>query len=136
MSFSRLLMLACGITAVVGCGTGGPGPKPAGVEVAGKIYLASGSPVSGGTLVLRPVEGIHGATAQIQSDGGFKLADTSGDPSIVRGKYRVFVRLNDSSPKAMKTAIARRYQDTEDGDSDVVVDIQEAKSDLVIRLNK
>lgn len=118
---------------MVGCG-GGPPPKPPGVEVSGKLVLANGSPLSGGTLVLRPVAGLHGASAQIQKDGTFTLLDPSGAKSVVPGKYQVFVVFNDPSQKALRSTVHRRYQSTEDGDSDVSVEIQTAKSDLVIRL--
>jgi hypothetical protein len=119
-----------------GCGQSGPPPKPDGVAVGGKILLPTGSPVTGGILVLRPVAGIHGATAPIQKDGTFELVDSEGNKSVVPGKYQVFVRVNNPDLKALATAVNKRYQSTEDGDSDVLVDIQTARNDLVIKLNR
>lgn len=134
MGSPRLLAVMT-LILILGCDSG-PMAKPSGVEVSGKLLLASGAPVTGGTLVLRPVEGIHGASAQIKNDGTFTLVDPEGKPSVVPGKYQVFVRFNNPSHKAMQVAVNRRYQDTEEGDSDVIVDIQESTSDLVIRLKK
>ena len=122
---------------LVGCGSSsGPPPKPDGVAVSGKLLLSNGSPVTGGTLILRPVAGLHGATGQIQGDGSFTLSDSGNDQTVVPGKYQVFVRVNDASQKGLRAAIHRRYQDSEDGDSDIVVDIQQPNSNLVIKLNR
>ncbi len=120
---------------LVGCGgTSGPPSKPDGVEVSGKILLANGSPLTGGTLILRPVEGAYGATAQIQPNGTFTLMETSGQKSVVPGKYQVFVTLKESNHKALRDKVNKKYQSSEDGDSDVVVEIQQSISDLVIKL--
>ncbi len=122
---------------LVGCGGGGgPPPKPDGVAVSGKILLPNGSPLTGGTLVLRPVAGLHGASAQIQSDGSFTLAEASGAKTVVPGKYQVFVTFNDPSQKALRASVNKKYQNSEDNDSDVVVDIQQSNSSLVIKLNR
>lgn len=122
----------------LGCSSSssGPPPRPAGVEVSGKVLLADGTPASGGILVLRPVGQIHGASAAIQKDGTFTLLDQSGNKDVVPGKYQVFVRVNDPSLKSLADQIHERYKDTEDGDSDVFVEIGAAMSDLIIRLNR
>lgn len=128
----------CAVLALIlatGCGTG-PAAKPDGVPVGGKVLLPGGSPLTGGTLVLRPVEGIHGASAQIGNDGSFELVDAVGKKSVVPGKYQVFVRFNTPEQKALRTGVNPRYQNSEDGDSDVVVDIPGPRNDLVIRLNR
>jgi len=115
-----------------------PGPlaKHEGVQVSGKVLLPGGSPLTGGTLVLRPVGGIHGASAQIGNDGSFELVDPQGNKSVAPGQYQVYVRVANPDQKAGRVAVNQRYQNTEDGDSDVVVDIQRSQSDLVIRLNQ
>jgi hypothetical protein len=133
VSIRRLVVLVAVIA--VGCDSGPPA-KPAGVEVSGKVLLPNGSPLTGGTLVLRPVAGIHGASAQIANDGTFELVDPQGNKSVVPGQYQVFVRFNNPDHKALQKQVNERYQNTEDGDSDIVVDIQTSKSDLVIRLNR
>jgi hypothetical protein len=122
------------LLALTGCG-GNSNTAPDGVEVSGKVVRADGSPLAGGTLILRPVGSIHGATAQIQSDGSFSLVDSAGKPSVVPGKYQVYVRFNESD-KTLGSKVNKKYQDTEDGDSDVVVEIQQAKNDLLIRFYK
>jgi hypothetical protein len=129
----RLAVLV--VILAAGCDAG-PHARPDGVEVGGKILLPSGSPLTGGTLVLRPVAGIHGASAQIGKDGSFELVDPQGNKSVVPGKYQVYVRFNSPDQKALQAMVSERYQNTEDGDSDVVVDIQESRNDLVIRLKR
>lgn len=135
MMGARIFVGATLILAAAGCG-GGPPPTPAGVEIGGKVLLPSGTPLKGGTLVLRPVGGIHGASAQIQKDGGFSLTDPAGKNSVVPGKYQVYVLLNDPSLKTHRSSINKKYQESEDGDSDIFLDIQDSKKDLVIRLKK
>lgn len=120
---------------LLGCSE--PRPNiPNGVEVSGKVLLPNGSPVTGGTLILRPEQGIHGASAVLGADGSFRLQNQAGTQAIVPGKYRVYVRFNDPAHKNLAAAIHKRYQDTEDGDSDIVVDIQAAQSDLLIKMKR
>jgi hypothetical protein len=98
--------------------------------------LPNGSPLTGGTLILRPEAGLYGATAQIQSNGTFTLQD-AGKSSVVPGSYQVFIRFSDNDPPSLKSAVNQRYQQSsEDGDSDVVIDIGESNENLVIRLNR
>lgn len=125
-------MMFCGVL-VVGCGEGGSGPppKPEGFKVSGKLLLPNGSPVTGGTLNLRPETGLHGATAQVQADGSFTLLE-SGTESVVAGKYFVYVRTTNDD---MAKKIPEKYQESsEDVDSDVVLDITGDTSTLEIRL--
>jgi hypothetical protein len=136
MRLPRALVVAALTWAALGCQGSGPPPVAPGVAVSGKVLLATGAPLIGGTLVLRPVSGIHGATAQVNKDGTFTLADASGAKAVVPGKYQVFVRVSDATDKALKATIPARYQNTEDSDSDVTVEISAATADLVIRLKK
>jgi hypothetical protein len=133
---TRLALALIVASLATGCGGGGPPPRPDGVEVAGKVLLPNGSPLTGGTLVLRPVAGLHGATAQIGSTGAFALVDPSGKKSVVPGQYQVFVRFNDPNQKALSAAVNKKYQNSEDVDSDVVVTIGQSTNDLVIKLNR
>lgn len=125
-------MVLCGVL-VVGCGEGGSGPppKPEGFKVSGKLLLANGSPVTGGTLNLRPETGLHGATAQVKPDGSFTLLE-SGTESIVAGKYYVYLRANNDE---LAKKIPAKYQESsEDVESDVIVEITGDTSNLEIRL--
>ena len=127
--------LWCGLLVVLGCGE--PRPNiPSGVEVSGKVLLPSGTPLSGGLLILRPEQGLHGASAVIGSDGSFSLQNQAGTKAIAPGKYRVYVRFPDPAHKNLAAAIHPRYQDSEDVDSDIVVDIQTARSDLVLKMKR
>ncbi len=124
------------LLALVGCGPGGPLPRPEGVQVSGKVLLPNGSPLASGTLILRPDAGIYGATAIIQDDGSFTLMDTSGTPDIVTGKYQVFVSFPNPSDASLATSVNKRYQESDDGDSDVFVDLQQPTKELVIKLKR
>lgn len=124
------------LNALAGCGPGGPLPRPEGVQVSGKILQANGSPLAGGTLILRPDAGIYGATAMIQKDGSFTLSDTSGTPDIVAGRYQVFVSFPNPSDAALAKSVNNRYQESDDGDSDVFVDLRQATDELVIKLKR
>lgn len=118
------------------CGSNSVPAKPDGVQVSGKVLLANGSPLAGGTLVLRPVNGVYGATAQIRPDGSFTLEDAGAD-KIVEGSYQVFVRFGDSNQAELSKQVAARYQESsEDVDSDVIVNIAGDTTDLAIKLKK
>jgi hypothetical protein len=123
------------VAALGGCGDS-PVAKPEGVAIRGKIQSAAGTPIAGGTLLLRPVDGIHGVSAIIQKDGSFELQDSAGVKRVVPGKYRVYVSFPNPEQKALKTTIPSRYQSSEDGDSDVTVEIVAERSDLMIKLNR
>ncbi len=135
MFVCRSLIVALLCMLVVGCGDGAVGPpqKPQGVSVAGKVLLPSGSPLTTGVLVLRPENGLHGATAQVGSDGAFSLTE-SGTSEIVPGRYQVFLRVAD--PELAKTVPAKYLESSEDVDSDVVVEIQAAINNLEIKLKR
>jgi hypothetical protein len=134
VSLTAVLMSA--LLVVIGCGGGGPPPRPEGVKVGGKVLLPNGSPLTGGTLILRPEAGLYGATAQIQPDGSFKLRDTSNTETVVQGKYQVFVAFPNPAHDNFRETVNRRYQESEDGDSDLIVEIQGPNDDLVIQFNR
>jgi hypothetical protein len=132
---SRLsTMILLPLLALTGCSSEGPAPRPEGVQASGKVLLSSGKTLSGGTLVLRPDSGLYGATALIQSDGTFSLQETSGRQDIVPGKYQVFVSFPSSKDATLAKSVPERYQKSEDGDSDVYVEIKEGSQALEIRL--
>jgi hypothetical protein len=131
----RGFVLAGFFATLLGCGDR-PLPKPAGVSASGRIFLSSGAPLTGGVLVLRPVDGIHGVSSPIGNDGRFELVDSSGAKDVVPGKYRVYVMIPKPEQKSLNAAVPARYQSTEDGDSDVVVEIAGATNDLRIKLNR
>jgi hypothetical protein len=121
---------------LTGCSRGGPPPRPEGTKVGGQVLLPNGSPLTGGTLILRPEAGLYGATGQIQPDGSFKLRDTSDTETVVEGKYQVFVSFPNPVHDKYRGTVNQRYQGSEDADSDVVVEIQGATDDLLTRLNR
>ncbi len=118
-----------------GCFTSVPA-RPEGVAVSGKVLLPNGSALSGGTLILRPEEGIYGGSAIIQPDGTYVLKDTSGVQGVVPGKYQVFVSFPNPAHNKLRTSVSPRYQNSEDGDSDVFVEIEPTIASLDIRLKR
>lgn len=140
MSFPKPLATAPGwiLTAAllitIGCAKKGPPPAPEGVAVSGKVLLPNNSPLNSGTVVLRPVSGLHGATGSIQSGGTFSLTDSTGRNAVVPGKYQVYIKLPPEIDEGIKKLINPKYLDAESGDSDIVVEITGATSDLTIKL--
>lgn len=120
--------------ATLGCGQRIKMPETVAVE--GKVLLPNGSPLTGGTLVLVPEAGLLGASAQIQPDGRFTLQDSTGQ-DVAPGKYQVFVRFNDPAHNSLRSSVNERYQQSsEDGESDLIVEIDQATTELTIRLNR
>jgi hypothetical protein len=72
----------------------------------------------------------------IQKDGSFTLSDTSGTPDIVPGRYQVFVSFPNPGDAALAKSVNNRYQESDDGDSDVFVDLQQPTDELVIKLKR
>ena len=62
------------------------------------------------------------------------LQDTANNEDVVIGKYQVFITFPNANQVALQRSVPRRYQETEDGDSDVYVDIQQPTENLIIRL--
>ncbi|XZE19614.1 hypothetical protein SH449x_004940 [Pirellulaceae bacterium SH449] len=118
-----------------GCGKG-PVARPDGVKVSGKAFLPNGSPLTGGTLIFRPEDGLFAVSALIQPDGTFTLQDSANIPSVVPGKYQVFVTFPNPNHTALRSAIPEMYQQSEDFDSDIVVTVTETIEDLVVRFKK
>ena len=131
----RLGLFVVGCALIVGCGGSVPA-IPAGVEVSGKVYGPSGSPLKGGTLVLRPTQGLHGVSGEIQSDGSFTLVDARGNKSVVPGSYEVYVSVTNVKDKAVASTVPARYQSSEGGESDGKADVSAAVSDLKIKLKR
>ncbi len=136
MSASRYLSICLFVLVMTGCVGSGAPARPEGVTVSGKIILPNGSPLTGGTLILRPDAGLFGATALVQSDGSFTLQDTSGTPTVVTGKYQVFVSFPNPNHASLRKSVATRYQESDDGDSDLFVDIQHPSEELIIQLKR
>ncbi|MCS7046276.1 MAG: hypothetical protein NZO58_07960, partial [Gemmataceae bacterium] len=112
-----------------------PTPPP-GVEVSGKIHGADGAPLTCGILVLRPNDGVYGATGEIQADGSFTLVDAKGNKSVVPGSYQVYVVAANPSQEKQLKSVPARYRNSEAGDSDVEVKIQEPTTSLKIALKR
>lgn len=121
---------------IAGCFKAQALSRPESIQVSGKVLSPKGTPLSGGTIILRPESGLFGATALVQSDGTFTLKDNSGVPGVVAGKYQVFVSFPNPQHAALKASVNPRYQESEDGDSDIFVEIVEPTDSLTIKLKK
>ena len=134
LSIQRQTAVLLCLFVCIGCG--GPTKLTDGVTVKGKVLLPGGAALTGGSLILHPENGVFGAMAQIQPDGTFKL-ENAGKETIAKGRYQVFVRFSGADQSKFRTAVNQRYQQsTEDGESDVVVDIQESTDSLTIQLKR
>jgi hypothetical protein len=134
LSCAICLLLAATMTS--GCDRNAAIQKEAGIRVSGKVLLPNGNPLTGGTLILRPESGLFGAVGQIQPDGSFKLQDAQ-QQEIQPGRYQVFVRFSDPSLTVLQRLVHPRYQQSsEDGESDLVIDISSDNDNLIIRLNR
>lgn len=134
MSMVLSWLLTAGLIVAIGCGKKGPPAAPEGVAVSGKVLLPNNTPLNSGTVVLRPVSGLHGATGSIQSGGAFTLTDSLGRNAVVPGKYQVYIKLPPQVDEGIQKMINARYLDAESGESDIVVEITGPMSDLTIKL--
>ncbi len=131
--FSGLVML--GLLSAIGCGSGTAAPPDGGVAVSDTVELFNGATLKGGKLYLKPLEGVHNATASIQQDGSFTLVDSFGRNAVLPGRYLVYVS-GDGASKSVAQSIPAKYRSVEEGDSDVEVTIDGPRSDLKIKLKK
>jgi hypothetical protein len=127
-----LWLFFCALVLAIGCSSTAP-EIPEGVQVGGKVYLPDRTVLTGGRLVLVPVGGVFGASAEIQPDGSFTLKNQREEASVVPGKYRVYIKIDDAK---LRRSIPEKYQNSEDGDSDIEVLIDRAQPNLEIRLKQ
>jgi hypothetical protein len=121
----------------VGCGSTQPAVKGIG-KVEGKVLSPSGTPIAGGTLVLRPKGGIRRAvTAEISTNGSFVIEGATGNDSVLPGEYEVYIALDDS-PQNQKLSrkIPLKYQRLSDEDSDLSVTLSDNGNELLVKLNR
>lgn len=78
---------ALSLLALAGCG--GPGPYSGSLyRVKGRVLLADGSPLTGGTVRFIPTQGGLPASGKIEADGTFSLKSKSRD-GAAPGEYKV-----------------------------------------------
>lgn len=134
---SRILLSLVSFAAVVGCG--GTQPVVTGIpEVEGKVLSPQGSPLKGGTLVLRPKGGIRRAiSADIETDGTFIIDGSNGNSAVLPGDYEVYVVVGDDpQTRKLRRQIPVKYQKLSDEDSDLLVSIDDSGKKLVVKLKR
>lgn len=122
---------------VVGCGSGSPpAAPPATTPVGGKVYLPSGSVLTGGRVVFKPkIKGNQEAIGEINTDGSFKLTSYNKDDGALAGEYVVVIdktSYKSGSAVEVRANIAAKYLN--ESTSDLVVTVSESQSDYPIRL--
>jgi len=101
---ARLALLLILVVSVGFAGCGGTEGAPERVTVypvTGKVLLADGKPLSGGTVYFVPSkDSVLAATGKVGSDGTFKLATASMGEGAAPGEYKVRVEPDyESLPK-------------------------------------
>ena len=100
VGFVALIMLAS-------AGCGGPGPYSGSLyPVGGRVILADGTPLAGGSVQFIPKQGGLPASGKIGEDGGFSLTSIKNREGAAPGEYKV--RIEPSPELLTKTAKARK----------------------------
>lgn len=134
---SGLLLTLISVAAAVGCS--GTQPTVPGIaEVEGKVLSPQGSPLKGGTLVLRPMGGIRRAiSAEIETDGTFVIDGSTGNPTVLPGDYEVYVVVSDDpQERKLQQQIPLKYRKLSDEDSDLLVSLDDSGKKLVVKLKR
>lgn len=130
--FAPLLIALLTLAVLVGCGPKSSPPIPLGHQVQGKAYAPDGSPLTGGLLEFYPEPpATLKHTAEIQSDGSFTVSNV-GNSTMLPGKYKVYMAPRPNDQKFL-AKIPRKYQDADNKQSDIEVDIQGDSTNLEIR---
>ncbi len=123
---------ALSLLGLAGCG--GPGPYTGSLyAVRGRVLLADGSPLTGGTVKFIPMRGGLPASGRIAADGTFSLKSKSRD-GAAPGEYKVriepsaelLVRKGRAAPKLPFAAKYREY----DGDTGLTATINAGETQL------
>ena len=125
------------LAAFIGCGSTQPETQGL-TEVEGRVLSHSGTPIKGGTLVLRPQGGIRRAvTAEIGANGGFVIDGTKMNNGILPGDYEVYIIVG-AGPQNQKLRrqVPLKYQRLSDDDSDLLVSLDESGDELLVKLKR
>lgn len=129
VSATWLCSLAAGLMTVVGCGGDA---RPTGT-VSGKVTL-DGSTYSDASVVFLGVESGQASSANIESDGTFRLPDP-----LPVGEYVVYLAPKaaedpaaEPAPVTIDQSVPEKYWN--EADSDIHVDIQEGKNEVAVEL--
>jgi hypothetical protein len=133
----RKLLMFIAVVLLVGCGRYKPPPPPTTVPVKGKILLANGSPVPGGTIHFKPKTPgqFQTGVSEVAKDGSFSATSFNKDDGLQPGEeYTVTV-----DPVSYKTGsavtikgIPMKYQNA--STSDLKVKVDKPEDNLVLRM--
>jgi hypothetical protein len=137
INVSAIAAVAIIFCCFVGCGSTQPVVKGIG-QVEGKVLSPLGTPIAGGTLVLRPKGGIRRAvTAEISTNGSFVIDGTNVSDGVIPGEYEVYITLEDSpQSQKLRRQIPLKYQRLSDEDSDLLVTLSDDGNKLLVKLNR
>ena len=106
------LRIAAGVVFVAsfaGCGGSFDAPPRLTVhEVKGKVLLANGKPLQGGTVYFVPREGVLNSEGKIDGDGGFSLLTGGSGEGAPAGDYKVRIEPVDASRFAVRKPFGKK----------------------------
>jgi hypothetical protein len=104
--------------------------------VRGKVYLPSGSVMTGGRIMFKPKnKAIQEAVGEINTDGSFKLTSFNKDDGAVPGEYVVVLdRTSYKTGAAVETQVFIPAKYRNESTSDLTVTVGESQSEYPIRL--
>ncbi len=107
-------------------------------EVEGKVLSPQGSPIKGGTLVLRPLGGIRRpVSTEIEDDGTFSIDGSNGESVILPGDYEVYIVVGDNpQERKLLKQIPAKYRKLSDEDSDLLVSLDDSGKKLLVKLKR
>ena len=132
VSASVAYFTALSLVGLVGCG--GPGPYRGSLyPVTGRVLLADGKPLTGGTVQFIPRQGGLPASGKIAADGAFSLKSKSRE-GAAPGEYKVRIEpsaelLARKGRAAPKLPFASRYREY-DGETGLTATIKAEATEL------
>ena len=130
----KLVVLVLCCTLFVGCSSSKPQLEPINKMISGCVMLPNKTRLKNQRIILiadYAYPTARSIVSEIDKDGYFNISNT--ETPIYPIKYKVFVILSSPSDKKY---IPQKYYDREDDESDLIIDLTEDSSDLVLRMNK
>jgi hypothetical protein len=128
------LILGLGLVSQTGCG------QRSSYQVSGNVHYKDGSPITGGTCVIRfePTQSSTAtlkktATGIIAQDGSFQMFTRKPGDGVIPGKYAVTFLVKDK-PMGGKMLIPEKYVSATETPFEITVDGN--KTDLLYELDK
>src|SRR5262245_64679796 len=123
-------LLACGLAALAGCGSGY-------YPVRGTVTLEDGSPLGQGMVVFENAEGTQMARGMVRPDGSYELSTRKPGDGVKPGRYRALVSaldLTDVPDEQKRLPFDVKY--TRFQTSGLEFEVKAAPNDIPIKLTR